>query len=336
MPALSVIENLASESTQQTIMFIDSRCLRRRLNSCECDNCLSCCPADAIIVSNRQIKLDSGKCTGCMLCSTVCPNDAFEYPVSDIEKSLFAKEETELVVISCSRQTQIHQEEQVVPCLGSLSLEHLLALGLAGSSETAFNILACENCENRSAADFFLSMLRRVQEQAGDLLKTKFIVLTDPDQITSLHNENRRSFLSSLKSNLLSAISSQFSYSSVDTDEIVKKSRRIPKRVDLKRNLIEHVDDVKIQLISSLCDFHLAVNENCSLCPLCTGICPTGAVKIERSDGEKKIVVEHTLCSGCGLCVSFCKNEAIKLHHPSRRSAIKDITNQDKYLVASG
>lgn len=334
MSASFLIEDLVSKSTQKVIGFIKSRCLRRRLNSCECDNCLSCCPADAIVIHNNQVKLDRGKCTGCMLCSTVCPNDAFEFPLADIEKYIFAKEKRELIVISCSRQKQVYPEEHVIPCLGSLSLEHLLVLGLAGSPVTAFNTMACYNCENRTAADSFLSILTEFQEQAGNLLNTTFIVISEPEEITSIPHESRRSYISGLKSNLLTAISPQVTYSSADTDDNVIKSRRIPKSIYLKRYLSTHVDEERKQLISSLSDYSVEISEGCTPCPLCKGICPTGAIKVDRSDGEKKILIDNSLCSGCRLCVLFCKKEAITLH-PPLRSGVSTNTNRDKYLFES-
>ena len=333
MSALSLLKGFASDAVTQSVEFKEDLCLRRRLNSYDCASCLDSCPAGALSLANRQVQLDTEKCSGCMLCTVACPNDAFEFQNLAFEKCLFPDSKVKMSVISCTRQTQIHPNEHVVPCLGGLSLEHLLVLGLTGSEVTAFNTSVCSNCENSLAADTFLNLVKNLQKRGGELLSTKFIVLTESEQITSIQNDNRRSFLSGFKNALLSTISSQFSYSSDDFEEVVKKTRRIPKRVSLKRDIVRIVDEESKQLVSTLSDYHLEVNEDCSLCPLCTGICPTGAIRLDRSGGQKELLIDNTLCSGCGLCVLFCKQKAIKLSPPQMCCTCEENPEGDMHLA---
>jgi len=60
---------------------------------------------------------------------------------------------------------------------------------------------------------------------------------------------------------------------------------------------------------------------------MCKGICPTGAISMEKVDEEKSLVIDNTLCSGCGLCVTFCKNDALRLHYPEGLKELQEGTN---------
>jgi NADH-quinone oxidoreductase chain I len=58
---------------------------------------------------------------------------------------------------------------------------------------------------------------------------------------------------------------------------------------------------------------------NCTACILCAKACPTGAIRIEAPQDEKKkrhlkaFVVDYGLCCFCGLCEEACNFSAIKL-----------------------
>lgn len=49
--------------------------------------------------------------------------------------------------------------------------------------------------------------------------------------------------------------------------------------------------------------------DSCVQCGVCTGICPTGALSMERPAME--VIFEPDRCSGCGLCVSVCPVRAM-------------------------
>jgi len=315
MNVLSLFKDVVSE-TSETLTFVEARCLRRRLNSCDCTYCLDSCPAEALSLDGRNIQLDSEKCSRCMRCIAVCPNDAFELPGHNFEKHFLAVQDKDLTVFSCSRQSQIHPGETVVPCMGIFSPEILLLLGMTGPSIAAFNISECSGCENKVVSDAFLYSLVNLQKHGSALLTTKFTILTDPDQINPLEQENRRFFLSGLKNNLISAANSQLWKMQEEIVESSPTDRRITWKAQLIEKLLALVDDDKKALLSALCMYRLTAGKECTLCPRCTGICPTGALKVGRLNGEKQLLFKSTICSGCGLCVSFCKEKAITLTSP--------------------
>lgn len=333
MQALSVINDVISGTTLAA-EFDGKRCLRRRLNSCDCSNCLDACPAGALFLDNRHIQHDTSKCTHCMKCMVVCPNDAFSIPGYNLDALGESMENTDLSVFSCVRQVQIHPEEKVVPCMGMFSIEMLLVIGMKGPDVTAFNISTCPECENKAAVDSFINSLTYLQDRAAALLNTRFLLLTHQDQINSLAKGGRRSFLSGITDKMISLAASPFVQKPDAAIDTPTQNRRIPKKVQLIKKLIKFADNDQKELITSLCVYHMTVSSDCTLCPLCSGICPTGALKVDRLGGEKTLLFRNTLCSGCGLCVLFCKQNALRLLPPGTRTISRGRTGDKKCLTA--
>ncbi len=52
-------------------------------------------------------------------------------------------------------------------------------------------------------------------------------------------------------------------------------------------------------------------DEKCFQCGACTGICPTGALSIDRKD--MAVLFTPDKCTGCGLCVHICPVRAMEI-----------------------
>ena len=130
MPSLSLLDNLSSYTESQTAVFEHGRCLRKRLNRCECTSCVEVCSNGAVSLIDRQINFKPERCTACMRCTTVCPNDAFTMSGFAPDTPIFLQKGLPSTFISCPRQEQAHPEERLMSCLGGITIEHLLALGL--------------------------------------------------------------------------------------------------------------------------------------------------------------------------------------------------------------
>jgi ferredoxin len=59
--------------------------------------------------------------------------------------------------------------------------------------------------------------------------------------------------------------------------------------------------------------FTSRTTERCDLCPLCTGMCPTGALKRKAYGEIKQLSFTSSKCSGCGICVAFCRKDALEI-----------------------
>lgn len=325
MPALSLLTGILP-STPQVVEFDIKQCLRKRLSSCECSHCVDTCPAGALSLKNREVLLNTQKCSNCMQCVAVCPNEAFFLPDYDFDSNCRSIQNRERIVFTCSRQIYGHPEDQIVPCLGMFSIELLLVLGMTGPPVISFNVSGCLTCENKTTSDSFMKVLEYLEKQVSPLLTTKFDVVKDRNLAEYSESDSRRGFISSVGNNCISAIKSQFWSEKIEFADTSFKTRRIPYKTRLIKNLIDLVDSEEKELITSLCFHQVSINSKCTFCPLCTGICPTGAIKIDRSNGEKRFLFNAALCSGCGLCVSFCNKNAIAIQHPlvSQVSSFKD------------
>jgi len=51
--------------------------------------------------------------------------------------------------------------------------------------------------------------------------------------------------------------------------------------------------------------------EDCVFCGACTGLCKTGALKMDQENWE--LIVDHTSCLLCGMCINACAFNALSL-----------------------
>lgn len=52
--------------------------------------------------------------------------------------------------------------------------------------------------------------------------------------------------------------------------------------------------------------------ERCTHCGVCVGICPTGALVLERP--SRKVHFRSAKCVACGICIKACPPRAMELH----------------------
>lgn len=301
MQALSLLTNIMTDTPQ--VLIVKERCLRRRLSTNGCRRCLDVCDPGALTLTGRHIHLDTEKCNNCMRCLVACPNDALtsEY---DLENTLQTIGNQNQVVFSCTRRKQAYSEEITVPCLGVFSAVSLFALGTMGKQSIIFNIAGCSTCDNKDIISSFLATRKLVVDLTSHLLNTDLVVSEDIKQDITEKVAARRSFFSSL------TIKKPRPRKQTDTE---KSSRRIPCHVRIVEKIIATAMGESREELLALCTHQLTVNTECTYCPRCTGICPTGALKIDNSGKEKQLLFRSTRCSGCGLCVSFCQQKALSL-----------------------
>lgn len=334
MSSLALLAELAREFPRQ-VTFTQDRCLRRRLNRCECVDCLDVCPAECLSIRGNQVNFSQATCTGCMACTSACPNDAFTVPGFNLEGPLGVQPDRELMV-TCSRQPQSHPNEYVIPCVGGLTTEVLLALGITRTAPTLINVSGCRNCENSSVAAAVTELLTKLQERFPELFVSRIEPIAELRPKSATEAGNRRYFLSGIKQNVISTVAARLNSMSPAEEDCRKNRRPATVRVGLVLKLLDLTDGPQRAIIQSLCVYHLEVNETCTQCPLCKGICPTGALTIERDDQVKRLRTDPTLCSGCGLCVTFCKRDALQLTPPPQSKRLPTITKRSAKLATEG
>jgi len=312
MVSLAKLLDLVVEQ-HHTADLVPQRCLRKRLNTNNCSRCLESCSSGGLYLRGREIVLDKNCCTGCMRCVAVCPQDALT-STFDADGLLAYLDQKTDVRISCGRQRRFHPDEVIVPCTGVLSKPVLAAMGFRASGSVIFNLAGCVECPNHQSSEVFKKDLFEVVDTLSDVLKSDLII-SETNREADLAETDRRSYLTNLRNSFSKASKSHFTFEVKSVEPEPAGSRRLPQKTKLVQDIIRRGDAVSRKRLLSLFGNSLSVNQECTCCPLCKGICPTGAIKIERSEQGKKIKFQMLNCSGCGLCVEFCRKDALILEN---------------------
>ncbi len=312
MGPLTFLNNSLSEPSAQPT-FLVKRCLRSRLNSNQCQKCVQSCPTGAMTVIGAKIHCNASQCTGCMSCVAVCPQDALVGD-HDIEELLVSLRAGKDVVISCMRQKQSCSDEITIPCVGIVSKQLLTAFVLSGCRSITFRLSGCNGCCNEDVSKAFRIECKQLLEALEDLRPSAVMLSEKKEQLVH-HEMDRRSYLKKLREIAVGISQDTFPFTSDHLGDGLKKSRRIPFKTELIRKIVTNLDRDSRTKIIHLFSSTISLTEECNCCPLCKGICPTGAIKIEGSGKGKRLKFEMLDCSGCGLCVEFCKINAISMSH---------------------
>ncbi|MCP3888488.1 MAG: hypothetical protein GY702_06395 [Desulfobulbaceae bacterium] len=296
------------ESPPQLTLYRE-RCLRSRLNTNKCQRCIEVCSSGALSVNNRKIVLDVARCTGCMSCVAACPQDAVTSDF-DLDKMLNSFRTGHDIFVSCIRQEQIYPDEITLPCVGILSKEVLTAVILCGCRTVSFNVAGCGRCRNYDISNTFQGNCKQIFEELSESLLTK-VTLIDKKEHLPKAKVDRRSFLTKILDTAINVPKQRFLSKRATPVETQNNRRRIPFKTNLLKKVLTNVDQISQQKIHRLFDHNLVVSEECNCCPLCKGICPTGAIKIVHSAQIKRLKFTKLDCNGCGLCVEFCKKNAL-------------------------
>lgn len=310
--------NRAARQAEPAIGFVRQRCLRTRLNSSTCDRCLVVCKRGALTLSGRKIVFAAEQCTGCMACVSGCPNDAF---VSGFDlltlpsKLATGSREAEAVALTCGK-TQRFAKQITIPCLGLLSEPVLAALNTLAAGEVRLDASRCSACDNRHVLDLLEEGLRGLRTKAGQASGLNIRWAGEESVAEADSGQQRRSLLRLVGSSIRDfgrEIASPFGPASQSPDEEGEKGAAMISRL-LQQTLALLADDAVQKREVLLSYFHAVdANRNCNLCPSCTGMCPTGALK-RRTDGSiKRLFFSSALCNGCGLCAAFCRKKALTL-----------------------
>jgi ferredoxin len=293
------------------VEFIPQRCLRARLNSSDCRRCLDGCAAGALSLDMGKIHLRSSLCTTCLRCIARCPNEAFG-PGFDPKAALAEAGTAATLLFSCSRQARTEAAEVVLPCLAVFSPVVLLYLACCGPAKIIFNTVDCPGCVNRAGVAAMIADLERIRQFVGPAARTELRVMGGCQGGELVHpGGNRRSFLVDLKKRALAFCAVGVAGGEVDAPDTAGRKRTITGDGRLLADMVRR-EPQAMTLLSSILP-QARVSANCSPCHRCSGICPTGALRLVTDGQEKKLQFQPLACSGCGLCASFCKAGALEL-----------------------
>jgi len=247
-----------------------------------------------------------------MLCSTICPNDAL-LPDVDISILLFNNLPISgTITFTCKHQQQYEDDEVVMPCLATLPAEALLYLCIARVPTTFFfNAKRCSTCPNQKSFQIFKEIFETVSHATREFATSSLILQTHENDPPS-EQSTRRVFLKSIK-NAISSQRRNEDKARVEEGQSNPCNRSITKRRKIVKEAKKHISPSQRTLFSKLTENRMSINESCTPCNRCSGICPTGALRLQKSPEKKELEFSSEKCSGCGLCSAFCKHESISL-----------------------
>ncbi|MBI5265315.1 MAG: 4Fe-4S binding protein [Bradyrhizobium sp.] len=306
----------------EPVRFASEACLIVRRPGSRCSVCREVCPAAALTGTEWSINIEPDRCVGCGLCAAECPTGALQVDgCSPLADNLAG----DSILLECRRVAPADRDPDaiVVSCLGGLTAVDILDAVAADSKRdvTLIDHGWCEQCAVaqcaapwRSALDESRSLLNSVEPSLGDRLtvETRFLSndLAQPI-VASLRPDKqvgRRDFLRRFTGLAAKPASRE-------------ESRRI---VFGRGYVTPHKRQRMLESMGALASAYerpfprtlmpsVKVADGCDLKGICAAVCPTGALRVERTNDRLELHFEAMKCTACGLCERNCANKALSL-----------------------
>ena len=313
MLARQLFEKIKCEA-EAAVRFEQRSCLRTRFNNNECRACLNECKTGALELNDRTLSFDGEKCTGCMRCVAVCPNDAF---IADLDMLQILKnvQAQKLIVLSCRKKKQFVPHQRI-HCIGALSDPLLAAMNSLAKGKIFLDATQCNSCTNGHCLGkikFSLDALRTQNAASDKSLSIKLV--PDEAPFPEVDNKTSRRFFLKGTGRAIAEFGIETCSKAIHKSKTEKHdSMKGPvKNSVFLQFAFDNTADEEERTILEPFFYTVQAEEHCNLCPVCTGMCPTGALKRVNENGEKHLVFKSSDCSGCGLCRDFCKKQALSI-----------------------
>lgn len=309
-PVRRMPESKAAIGSRDDLSVDLSRCLKMRFNASRCRRCVDICPHQAVTLDDG-LAIDSDQCSGCLLCTTVCPVGALEAR-SDFYACLRQLGKTSDPILGCIRTKKY--SNATLACLGGLADEHLLMLFHTLTGSLTLNLTSCTDCPNHSMTVHLRKRLDSLAEDRPFGRKCRLVLADSAEKLIYSHEVvDRRSFFKSVGHYLFKGADTVLF---PQTEQVPKRSEYGEKRLPLRRELLNRIraatfPEGEVRIKKNF-DFFVSFDNNCTSCQGCVAICPTGALQTKSS--ETPPVFDHLLCTGCGLCSEFCLDGAVQVH----------------------
>lgn len=309
-----LINRLCRDATPP-ITLARERCLRSRFNKNRCTLCLQGCASGALTLCDNGLSHDAEKCTGCMQCSAACPNDALSGSV-DFLAILHEVAAKTFVLLSCQQGILGHDHIRI-PCVGMFSEAMLAAINAVTQQECYLDISRCADCVNSHCLPV---IQKKMADMTARLRKEENVRLSyhtgSQAPLSCAGKNERRSILRLFGKNITALGKEAFSIAEpCFAPQPATQGKKQPQTAAALLHALSHVAEKRKDegppLLSYF--FSAATNNHCDICPLCTGMCPTGALQRKKKEGKRSLTFTSARCSGCGLCAGFCKKNALTI-----------------------
>ncbi|MCL5025723.1 MAG: 4Fe-4S binding protein, partial [Chloroflexi bacterium] len=285
------------------------RCLRSRHRESSCTRCALLCPHHAIALGTTPT-IDLEKCTGCGVCIGVCPTGAFELPGFSYAGILTRLPGRDNVMIACGRSHA--GADLIVPCLGALNADFLIASAILADSDLALDSSPCAACDGKEGLQVALAtaiFACAALEQAGIESRPRIA----PVRPAGSEDVSRRDLFSYVRSQAATAVARAISEEEgTETPVRGLPSLASPTRA-LAISLLRKKAGPPVPHSGTLPFYTLSIAAGCDGCGICAKYCSTGALSLEQAAGKLSIRHNPSDCIGCGLCHDACSRRLINL-----------------------
>ena len=216
----------------------------------------------------------------------------------------------------------------MIPCLGSLSNDFLLARTLRAEEPLTILTGECETCPMRAGAehyrerekeilalfDYLRIAIPPVHVATPSAAERELVIRQYETHRVSMEKAqalSRREFFSHMRESLARRAPEPGKTDARTADSRSAHRGLFPERrslVELFRKYGEGAN--RDRGVVPLCR-EIQVGENCIGCGACANICPTGALAFEERPDEVHVNWRPAHCSSCDLCLDACVRKAL-------------------------
>lgn len=306
------IDAAEGDPSRRTAVLDAAACLTVRWPAGRCAACAEACPVEAIAVGERSVAIDPRRCDGCGACSAACPTAALATPIDDLLRPA-------TLILECARVPERHRVSAatVVPCLGALGTDHLVARAeIAAGTTLLVDRGWCADCRRGGTAEPWSGAVEALSALFGTLGRSgvhAFEVASRPlppgealparTDVEEKERPSRRGLFTRL---LRSA--------SAPAPIVVDGRALRPARLATAR-LSDRAERLRrlaggAALPASLFP-SVTIAETCCGNATCARVCPTGALESHRANEVDRLDLDPTLCIGCGACAAACPTGSV-------------------------
>lgn len=349
------LERVAEALSRMTpVTARSSLCPRSRSNRAACRTCVEVCPAGAITLGQSIDIGDCSACGLCAtrcpagVFEVQRPSDG-----SLVSAVRERAEEAGVVVLGCSRHRDRGPSGLLeINCLGQVSPELLVALVAAGASRIVLlqHPDTCAGCGYPAlkesveaavsqAADFLTAaglgprgvvITTRWEEPAAARPRRSWLRwrrgerdrLAPRRAAPDVDRSRRELFASAWKETrqapkaFLDTLLGREVETSVSAGKVPGQAGLPPRRELLLKALAELAREHDGVSQAPIFQERLSLQGGCTLCGVCSRLCPTGALTQTREGEQLRLDVRSDHCTGCNLCLEVCPEKALSWSGP--------------------
>lgn len=313
---LNAISQFSDRVNEPPVSLVAGACVHDQHKQATCDRCVTACPTGAFDIADGQITLTADRCVRCGYCVHACPTGAVsgQTGAEKLLRRVAQNSDQTHIELACGYRPKPYSQTDpeatlfITPrCLAALSVANYVELANQGVSHVTIRVDACASCPIGQVAD----QIHKTAETAHPLtavppaMQLDVVTDTPPAGKTPpvIHDVNRPEMS---RRGLFQMFTDELRVEEPESSTPVFSSLLPPQRQRLLAALQARPEDPPAWAPS------LDVVGDCTACEVCTSICPTNALVIEKGRAQFQLQLNAAHCTGCGLCTAACPENALQ------------------------